>query len=57
LEFTTVNDVAAVPPKLTEDAPLKLLPVMVTVKPLPDEVGVNEVIKGGGDIKTHAAPV
>jgi hypothetical protein len=29
--LTTLNEVAAVPPKLTADAPVKLVPVMVTV--------------------------
>ncbi len=29
--LTTVNEVAAVPPKLTAVAPVKLVPVMVTV--------------------------
>ena len=38
--FTTVNDVAAVPPKLTAVAPVKLLPVIVTVAPGPAEFGV-----------------
>ena len=31
--LTTVNEAAAVPPKLTAVAPVKLLPVMVTVFP------------------------
>jgi hypothetical protein len=44
---TTKNDVAAVPPKLTAVAPTKLVPVMVTVAPLPALVGVNEVTVGG----------
>ena len=44
--LTTVNDVAAVPPKLTDVAPLKLAPVNVTVCPLPVSVGVNNVIIG-----------
>lgn len=45
---TTVNEVAAVPPKLTTVAPVKLFPVMVTVVPLPALVGVNEVMVGAG---------
>jgi hypothetical protein len=57
LLLTTVYDAAAIPPKLTDVAPMKLLPVMVTVKPLPDEVGVNVVIKGGPTTKIQAAPV
>ena len=45
---TTVNDVAAVPPKLTAVAPVKLVPVMVTVAPLTANVGVKEVMVGAG---------
>ena len=36
------------PPKLTAVAPVKLVPVMVTVAPTPANVGVNEVIVGAG---------
>jgi len=45
---TTVKDVAAVPPKLTEVAPVKLMPVTVTVAPVAAEVGAKEVIVGAG---------
>ena len=45
---TTLKDVAAVPPKLTAVAPVKLVPVMVTVAPLPADVGVKEVMVGAG---------
>lgn len=45
---TTVKDVAAVPPKLTEVAPVKLVPVTVTVAPVAAEVGAKEVIVGAG---------
>jgi hypothetical protein len=44
---TTVKEVAAVPPKLTAVAPVKLVPVKVTVAPVAALVGVNEVIVGG----------
>ena len=44
----TVKEDAAVLPKLTSVAPLKLLPVMVTVAPPAAEVGVKEVITGAG---------
>jgi hypothetical protein len=44
--LTTVYEVAAVPPKLTAVAPVKLVPVMVTVFPIAAVVGVNEVIVG-----------
>ena len=45
-ELTTVKEDAAVPPKLTAVAPVKFVPVMVTVVPLPAGLGVNEVIVG-----------
>jgi hypothetical protein len=43
---TTVNEVAAVPPKLTAVAPVKLVPVRVTVVRVDAFVGVNEAIVG-----------
>ena len=46
--LTTVNEVAAVPPKLTAVAPVKFVPVIVTVCPVPTEVGLKDVIVGGG---------
>ena len=46
--LTTVKDVAAVPPKVTAVAPVKLVPVMVTVAPVPADAGVNEVMAGKG---------
>ena len=46
--LTTLNDVAAVPPKLTAVAPVKFVPVRVTVNPLPELVGVNELMTGAG---------
>ena len=42
----TVNEVAAVPPKVTVVAPVKLVPVMVTLVPAMPDIGVNEVIVG-----------
>ena len=45
---TTVNEVADVPPKLTDVAPLRFVPIIVTVVPLPVVVGVKEVIVGVG---------
>ena len=45
---TTVNDVAAMPPKLTAVTPVKLVPVMVTIEPPTAKVGVNDVMVGGG---------
>lgn len=44
--LTTVKDDAAVPPKLTAVAPVKLVPVIVTVVPLPADVGVNDDMVG-----------
>ena len=38
----TLNDLAAVPPKLTELAPVRLVPVRVTVWPSRAEVGEKE---------------
>ena len=43
---TTLNDVTAVPPKLTAVAPVKLVPVMVMVVPLPALVGLKLVMVG-----------
>ena len=54
--LTTVNDVATVPPKLTTDAPVKFVPVIVIVVPAPPLVGVNDVIMGAG-IKVNPALV
>ena len=51
---TTVKEVAAVPPKLTAVAPVKLVPVKVTVAVGPALVGVNEVMTGAG-IKVNPA--
>ncbi len=44
--LTTLNEVAAVPPKLTVVAPVRLVPVMVTVAPVPADAGVKEVMVG-----------
>src|SRR6266487_4239750 len=46
VDETTVNDVAGMPPNETSVAPVKLLPVMVTIVPLLPLVGVNDVITG-----------
>lgn len=50
---TTLNDVAAVPPKLTAVAPLRLVPVMVTVAAETALVGVNESIVGKETVTTE----
>ena len=44
--LTTVNVVAAVPPKLTAVAPVKFVPVILTTCPVLPDVGVNDVIVG-----------
>ena len=45
---TTVNEEAGVPPKLTAVAPLKLVPVIVTVVPVAAFVGANDAMVGAG---------
>lgn len=47
---TTLNDAAAVPPKLTAVAPVKFVPVIVTVVPMVPEAGVKDVISGSGKV-------
>ena len=46
--FTTVNEDDETPPKLTAVAPVKFVPVMVTVVPAPAVVGVKEERVGAG---------
>jgi hypothetical protein len=46
LGLTTVNVLAAVPPKLTAVVPVKFEPVIVTVWPLPASAGLMAVIMG-----------
>ena len=46
VELTTVNDVAAIPPRLTEVAPVKFVPVTIIVSPVEALVGENEIIVG-----------
>ncbi len=48
VEDTTLKKEAAVPPKLTEVAAVKLLPVMVTAAPVVALAGVNEAMDGEG---------
>ncbi len=43
---TTLKDAAAVPPKLTAVAPVKLVPVIVTVDPEEVEAGLKRLIVG-----------
>ena len=51
VELNTVNDATATPPRLTTDAPVKLVPVMVTVAPAAADVGKIEVIVGADTVK------
>lgn len=44
----TVNEVAAVPPKVTEVAPVKFVPVIVTDVPLNEVVGEKDKMVGAG---------
>ena len=54
----TLKDVAATPPKLTAVAPVKLVPVMVTVASWPAEVGAKLVMVGAGmKVKPPRLPV
>jgi hypothetical protein len=46
--LTIVKEVAGMPPKLTVVVPLKLLPCMLTVDPVPVLVGLKLVMDGGG---------
>ena len=54
---TVVNEEAATPPKLTAVAPVRFVPVIVTVAPLPADVGVNELIVGRGMVYINPAIV
>ena len=56
--LTTVNEDAAVFPNRTAVTPVKLVPVIVTVCPVPADVGLNDVIVGGGRyVKPARVPV
>ena len=48
--FTTVKDVAATPPNVTAVAPVKYVPLMVTVVPWLALCGANDVITGVGNV-------
>ena len=48
LSFTTTNEVAGTPSKLTLMTLVKLTPVIVTVAPATAEIGLKEVITGEG---------
>jgi hypothetical protein len=60
VELTTVYDAAFVPPNLTPAGPvtsMKFVPVMVTVTPPPEAVGVNELTVGVGGIYVNPGSV
>ena len=50
VELTTENELAAVPPNVTDVAPVKFIPVIVIVVPEDAVVGVNVVIDGEPEI-------
>ncbi len=45
---TTVNEAAGTPPKLTDEAPVKFVPLIVTTSPAPATAGVKDVMTGDG---------
>ena len=56
--FTKMKEVAGVPPKLTADTPVKLVPVMLTVAPVAALVGEKEEMTGAGmKVNPAVAPV
>jgi len=55
IELLTINEDAFVPPKLTAVTSVKLVPVMVTLVPLPPIVGVKDVMVGGAGISVNHA--
>ncbi len=50
VELTTVKELAAVPPNVTDDDPVKLVPVMFMVSPVEAMTGVKELIVGDPEI-------
>ena len=57
VDDTTLKDVAAVPPKVTPVAPVRFVPVIVTVVPAIPLVGVKLVIPGSNEAVTEKVPV
>jgi hypothetical protein len=55
--LATVKVVAAVPPKVTAVAPVKLVPLMVTVAPAAADDGEMAVMVGAGIAKPAKLPV
>jgi hypothetical protein len=50
VELTTLNDVTDVPLNFTAVAPVKFVPVIVTVVPTGPDVGVKEEMVGEGSV-------
>jgi hypothetical protein len=50
VELTIVKELAAVPPNVTDDDPVKLVPVMVMVSPVEAMTGAKELIVGDPEI-------
>jgi hypothetical protein len=50
VELTIVKELAAVPPNVTDDDPVKSVPVMVMVSPVEAMTGVKELIVGDPEI-------
>jgi len=48
VELITVKELAAMPPKLTAVAPVKFVPVRVTVCPVLADVGLKLLMTGRG---------
>ena len=55
--LTTLNDVAAVPPKLTAVEAQKLVPVIVTVVPAAADVGLNDDMVGAAVLPVKVNPL
>lgn len=57
VELITENELAAVPPKLTAVAPVKLVPVIITVAPEAAELGENAVTVGAESVNPASVAV
>ena len=54
---TTLNAVVATPPNVTDVAPVKFVPVIVTPSPRPPVAAVKDVMVGAGFVTVNEAPV
>ena len=57
LSFTTEKEAAFVPPNLTDVAPVKELPLIVTVIVVPALVGEKELMEGAAVIRSFFPPL